>query len=543
MLLLNNLVFSNFNYPRNLNVLLNSDESLLIGTDSVVFSWDEPEDNYRLTFLIDNIDDNGDGSVDFDVSFLRDNYFPTLRAFNIGIRNGDANLQINSINGGFLESLNWSKNVNSNVIQANNVDWVLYLEYDDCGLDGICQYFKVVDIDTEENCESVQIGGTWIDGDCVSSRGTCDNTGHLNPNWTGQDTGECNNTCEDQEQALSWVDQNGDDDCGYYFEYEEMQSLSDDCPVEFISQREWNFNDLNGNQVCDQDVIIDENTELSCNEVGGNWSGGICTIDECESYSTCHLFTMSGTYDVEYDQIFYIEHDYDETILYHTSETEPIVDFQWLPTLWQPGNNIDSTHKYLNLDINNKKTLLQFYFNPFDRNSNEREIKYFLKTNLDLENFYIVVQKHIGADAFKTNLNNIEEISDEFGVKYLRSKITELNSSDSLLIKVDYINFSKRTTIDILNDKFVDDKDNVNIEKNVNKLKSNKSDYDLDKYFNNKLKIFFLLSLFTIIVIIIYSFYYNRNSDLDKFVTCKHCQKIIKQTDNFCPFCGGENVS
>ena len=207
------------------------------------------------------------------------------------------------------------------------------------------------------------------------------------------------------------------------------------------------------------------------------------------------------------------------------------------------SNNIDSTHKYLNLDINNKKTLLQFYFNPFDRNSNEREIKYFLKTNLDLENFYVVVQKHIGADAFKTNLNNIEEISDEFGVKYLRSKIAELNSSDSLLIKVDYINFSKRTTIDILNDNFVDDKDNFNIEKNVNKVKSNKSEYDQDKYFNNKLKIFFLLSLFTIIVIIIYSLYFNRSSDLDKFVTCKHCQKIIKQTDNFCPFCGGENVS
>ena len=207
------------------------------------------------------------------------------------------------------------------------------------------------------------------------------------------------------------------------------------------------------------------------------------------------------------------------------------------------SNNIDSTHKYLNLDINNNKTLLQFYFNPFDRNSNEREINYFLKTNLDLENFYVVVQKHIGADAFKTNLNNIEEISDEFGVKYLRSKIAELNSSDSLLIKVNYINFSKRTTIDILNDKFVDDKNNVNIEKNVNKVKSNKSEYDQDKYFNNKLKIFFLLSLFTIIVIIIYSLYFNRSSDLDKFVTCKHCQKIIKQTDNFCPFCGGENVS
>ena len=54
-----------------------------------------------------------------------------------------------------------------------------------------------------------------------------------------------------------------------------------------------------------------------------------------------------------------------------------------------------------------------------------RKIKYFLKTNLDLENFYIVVQKHIGADAFKTNLNNIEG-TDEFGVKYLRSKIAEL---------------------------------------------------------------------------------------------------------------------
>ena len=205
--------------------------------------------------------------------------------------------------------------------------------------------------------------------------------------------------------------------------------------------------------------------------------------------------------------------------------------------------NIDSTHKYLNLDINNKKTLLQFYFNPFDRNSNEREIKYFLKTNIDLESFYIVVQEHIGADVFKTNLNNIEEISDEFGVNYFRSKIAELSSTDSLLIKVNYINFSKRTTIDILNDKFVDDKENVSIEKNAKELKSNNTLYDQNKYFNNKLKIFFLFSFFTIIIIIIHSLYYNRNSDLDKFVECKHCQKIIKQTDKFCPFCGGENVS
>ena len=205
--------------------------------------------------------------------------------------------------------------------------------------------------------------------------------------------------------------------------------------------------------------------------------------------------------------------------------------------------NIDSTHKYLNLDINNKKTLLQFYFNPFDRNSNEREIKYFLKTNIDLESFYIVVQEHIGADVFKTNLNNIEEISDEFGVNYFRSKIAELSSTDSLLIKVNYINFSKRTTIDILNDKFVDDKENVSIEKNAKELKSNNTLYDQNKYFNKKIKIFFLFSFFTIIIIIIHSLYYNRNSDLDKFVECKHCQKIIKQTDKFCPFCGGENVS
>ena len=191
---------------------------------------------------------------------------------------------------------------------------------------------------------------SWINGQCATSGTSCNNSNPPNPNWSVADTGECNNICEDQEQ-LSWVDENGDDDCGYYFEYEEMQSLSDDCPEEFISQREWNFNDLNGNQVCDQDVIIDENTELSCNEVGGNWSGSICTIDECESYSTCHLFTMSGTYDVEYDQIFYVEHDYDETILYSTSENMPISDFQWLPTLWQPGNNIDSPPQ--NLDCSN----------------------------------------------------------------------------------------------------------------------------------------------------------------------------------------------
>ena len=80
-------------------------------------------------------------------------------------------------------------------------------------------------------------------------------------------------------------------------------------------------------------------------------SGSICTIDECEIYSTCHLFTMSGTYDVEYDQIFYLEHDYDETTVYHISENNPIGDYQWLPTLWQPGNDIHSPPQ--NLDCSN----------------------------------------------------------------------------------------------------------------------------------------------------------------------------------------------
>ena len=205
--------------------------------------------------------------------------------------------------------------------------------------------------------------------------------------------------------------------------------------------------------------------------------------------------------------------------------------------------NIDSTHKYLNLIINNKKTLLQFYFNPFDINSNEREIKYFLKTNLDLESFYVVVQKHVGADAFKTNLNNIEEISDEFGVKYFRSKIEELKLSDSLLIKVDYINFSKRTTIDILNDKFVDDQVNTNFGKSVDEVKKSNSQYDLNKYFNNKLKIILLLSLFTIIVIIIHSINNKVKNNIDNFLICKKCQKLIRQTDKFCSFCGGKNVS
>ena len=351
ILLLNNLILSQFNFPTDLEVLISEDETLLIGTDSVVFSWTEPDDIYPVTLFINNIKDTGNGSVDFDVSLLLDGYFDQIRAFNIGILSGEANLQISSINGGYIESLNWSTNVVSNVIQANNVNMVLNKEWLDCGLDGECQYFEVVDIDTEEYCESTLIGGTWIDGDCVSSIGTCDNTGHLNTNWPGEDDGECNDVCEDTEADFGYLDENGDGDCGFYVEFEEMDFLQNTCSEEFISQGEWNFNDLNGNQVCDQDLITNESTELDCNEIGGNWSDNICTIDECESYTTCHLFTMKVMYDAEYDQTFYVEHDFDATTIFHNSTNDPIADYQWLPTLWQPGNNIESPPQ--NLECSN----------------------------------------------------------------------------------------------------------------------------------------------------------------------------------------------
>ena len=48
----------------------------------------------------------------------------------------------------------------------------------------------------------------------------------------------------------------------------------------------WNFTDLNNNQICDQNVVVEADDESACDTYGGDWSSGTCTVaSECEDFT------------------------------------------------------------------------------------------------------------------------------------------------------------------------------------------------------------------------------------------------------------------
>ena len=183
--------------------------------------------------------------------------------------------------------------------------------------------------------------------------------------------------------------------------------------------------------------------------------------------------------------------------------------------------------------IKQEKYLLQFYYNPFDLSEIDRKIEFALRANVDLFDFYIVIQKHLGSMDYNINLNNLETIEDAYGITYYRKKIDSLKANDSLLVKIDYQNQMKNTSMDILNSK----QEKIQI--------SNKEDElsESNKYKSNKFFVFCTLLVTTILILLLYYFYNKDSKNLNEYFACSKCNKLINRTDRFCSFCGGENVS
>ena len=193
-------------------------------------------------------------------------------------------------------------------------------------------------------------------------------------------------------------------------------------------------------------------------------------------------------------------------------------------------------NSYINSQIKEERYLLQFYYNPFDLSVIDRKIEFVLKSNIDLADFYIVIQKHLGSTDYSMNLNDLETIEDAYGITYYRKKINSLMANDSFLIKIDYKNSMNNTSMDILNSK----------QEKINLSNNNDGKVELDgsnKYNSNKFYILATLLTTTILVLLLYYFYNKDSQNLNQYFACLKCNKLINKTDRFCSFCGGENVS
>ena len=96
-----NVIFSQGNYPWNLNPLIDECPlgqcGELVGSDYINFSWFSPLDEYGLTFYISSIQDNGNGEVTFSIAYVEDTYFQPFKSFNIAINNSEANFVVSNV--------------------------------------------------------------------------------------------------------------------------------------------------------------------------------------------------------------------------------------------------------------------------------------------------------------------------------------------------------------------------------------------------------------------------------------------------------------
>lgn len=188
----------------------------------------------------------------------------------------------------------------------------------------------------------------------------------------------------------------------------------------------------------------------------------------------------------------------------------------------------------LPVTLTNQNYYAQFYFNPFTNNA-EREMNFNLQADIDISNYFVVIQKHISDTEFMTNLINVESITDEFGLTYLRSKFDHLPAGTNQLIQIKYNNTENITTMDILNNIFSE------MEHNHGEHSGNTE--ILTKYKKDKNYILLISSVMTILIIIGVVFLNRNTKKVDYFIYCGDCGEKIIISSKFCRKCGGKIVS
>lgn len=189
---------------------------------------------------------------------------------------------------------------------------------------------------------------------------------------------------------------------------------------------------------------------------------------------------------------------------------------------------------YLPINLIDKNYYAQFYFNPFTENEN-RIMKFYLQADINLLDYYIVIQKHISGSDFTTNLENVKSITDEFGLTYYRSNNSLLPSGESQLIKIEYNNPENITTMTVLNSILTEMEHNHEMTENNPGI--------LENHNKNKSNVM-TISIAMTMVILFYAFLLHKKSAIvTNKIYCSTCGIMLDVSNQYCKECGGKIVS
>ena len=198
----------------------------------------------------------------------------------------------------------------------------------------------------------------------------------------------------------------------------------------------------------------------------------------------------------------------------------------------------------LKFNINKNKFFFQFYLDLKFIDS-ERRLLYNLRTNKELTNFYVFVQKPVNSINFKTSLLNAETFNDEYNITYHRKAYPILKPQQTIAIDFKYEKESDITSVKALESILKDDNHGNNENRFRHKNQKEKKSI-LDQF--NRSRYFSFLFGFPIILFSSLLFVFSKRKkiklkDNDKNVIfCSNCgaKYNVRKKYNFCKKCGSK---
>ncbi|MFC1481787.1 zinc ribbon domain-containing protein [Candidatus Neomarinimicrobiota bacterium] len=102
---------------------------------------------------------------------------------------------------------------------------------------------------------------------------------------------------------------------------------------------------------------------------------------------------------------------------------------------------------FVGIDVAKQQVAVQYYYNPFEKDSTTRKVEYRMVTNEVLPEFHVTVQQPMGASNFKHSMEGAEVLDGDFGLKFYRSHNEGLQPGIPYVVSVSYNNPTGQLTV------------------------------------------------------------------------------------------------
>jgi len=192
----------------------------------------------------------------------------------------------------------------------------------------------------------------------------------------------------------------------------------------------------------------------------------------------------------------------------------------------------ENSMKWVHLDLNKSSFRVFVFYNPFN-SSIIRNIEYPLQFTASLGEFHVFVQEPLVSTNFNIDLESTSN-KDQHNIVFHQIHFQELKEMSKEVIYFNYDNPSKKTTMQYLQEKLVNNPGSNN---EVLDMKKNRTPI------RHRLPLWEPFAVLGALSILVGALFLNNNQNksiINRKNYCSKCGNKLKTNDKFCSTCGGK---